>query len=309
MNGILSLIMLSTFPEFAPLSLDLKKDIEGITNQFSPYSDFNFVSLWCWDLSKKTEVSILHGNLVIRMEDYLTAEIFYMFIGSSSIYQTISDIFAFLKEKGEKQELYLIPEETIKNERELLKNTYTFEEDRDNFDYILSIDDVAEMKGKKLHQKRKLLNNFRNNYSPVIHELRISDPNIKKLVLDFVEVWKKNKGEYDSKNEEIALNNLFSGLTHEENIYILIAELKKTVIGFSIVEVLDNGYGVGDFQKADTTYKGIYEFLNYSTARFLKNKGCTYYNIEQDLGIQGLRRSKLDYNPEFFLKKYTIKNE
>lgn len=300
--------MLSPFPEFTPLSLDHKKDIELIINQFSPYSDFNFVSLWCWNLSKKTELSSLHGNLVIRMEDYVTAEIFYMFIGSFSIPETIADLFAFLKEQGKKQELCLIPEESLKNEFSLLEKIYSIEEDRDNFDYILSVEDVAEMKGKKLHQKRKLLNTFNKNYSPVVHDFTINDPEVKKIVFDFLEIWKKNKGEYDSKNEEIALQNLFSGLSHEKNIYILVVELEQTVIGFSIFEVLENGYAVGDFLKGDIQYKGIYEFLHYKIANFLKQNNVTYYNIEQDLGIEGLRRSKLDYNPEFFLKKYTIKN-
>ena len=223
MNGILFHVMLSPFPEFTPLSLDHKKDIELMSSQFSPYSDFNFVSLWCWNLSKKTELSSLHGNLVIRMEDYVTAEIFYMFIGNFSIPETIADLFAFLKEQGKKQELCLIPEESLKNEFSLLEKIYTLEEDRDNFDYVLSTDNIAEMKGKKLHQKRKLLNNFNKNYSPVVHTFTINDSEVKKIVFDFLEVWKKNKGEYDSKNEEIALQNLFSGLSHEKNIHVLVS--------------------------------------------------------------------------------------
>ncbi len=38
--------MLPQFPQFKPLELTDKSDIEAITKQHLPYSDFNFVSLW-----------------------------------------------------------------------------------------------------------------------------------------------------------------------------------------------------------------------------------------------------------------------
>jgi len=300
--------MLPNFPEFVPISVSHKKFIEEVTNQFSPYSDFNFVSLWCWNLTQKTEVSILHKNIVIRMEDYVTTEIIYMFIGKSMIEKTVEDIFAYLKQKGQPQELFLIPEDSIKASYEVLNSKYEICEDRDGFDYVLSVDALTSMSGKKLHQKRKLLNHFKKLYTPKVEILSISDVSAKKIVMNFFDIWKKNKGDYESANEEIALNNLFSGLGLEKNIFIIVVSLDGKTIGISVIEVLENEFAVGDFLKGDIQYKGIYEFLYQTVANFLKERRIRYYNIEQDLGIEGLRRSKLDYNPDFFLKKYTIKN-
>ena len=299
--------MLKTFPNFSDLSIEDKNEIERITNQFSPYSDFNFVSLWCYDLSDKTGLSILNNNLVIRMEDYTTADIFYMFIGKNKVEETIKELFEFLKQNNLPQELYLLPEEMLADCIDRLKQKYKVEEDRDNFDYIINVDNIAKMEGSALHQKKKLLNKFLKNQTPNVRIVNLSDTNIKNEILSFFDLWKKNKGKYNSKNEEVALNNLFKGLIDQSNIYVLLAEYRNQVIGFSIFEILENGYAVGDFQKGDVKYKGIYEFLNYSIAKFLKEKKCKYYNIEQDLGIEGLRRAKLDYDP-IFLKKYTIKN-
>ena len=39
--------MIPEFPEFKKLELSNKEEIEKITQKFPPYSDFNFVSMWC----------------------------------------------------------------------------------------------------------------------------------------------------------------------------------------------------------------------------------------------------------------------
>jgi len=44
----------------------------------------------------------------------------------------------------------------------------------------------------------------------------------------------------------------------------------------------------------------LWEFLNHETENF------TYVNLEQDLGVEGLKRSKLSYHPQYMVKKYKI---
>jgi hypothetical protein len=58
--------------------------------------------------------------------------------------------------------------------------------------------------------------------------------------------------------------------------------------------------------KGDTNYKGVYSFLVSESARQLLKKGKKYTNIEQDLGLPGLRQAKRSYAPAVMLKKYTI---
>ena len=64
--------MIPEFPEFKKLELSDKEEVEKITSKFPPYSDFNFVSMWSWNIENKIWISQLYGNLVVHFTDYLT---------------------------------------------------------------------------------------------------------------------------------------------------------------------------------------------------------------------------------------------
>ena len=107
--------MIPEFPQFKKLELSDKKDIEKFTSKFPPYSDFNFVSMWSWDIKGEMRLSVLNNNLVVRFTDYLTGNPFYSFLGDNKVNETAEQLLELSKNEGLKAELKLIPEDSVRS--------------------------------------------------------------------------------------------------------------------------------------------------------------------------------------------------
>ncbi len=296
---------LPNFPQFKELTLEDKKHIDQILHTIPPYSDFIFSSLWCWNTTPVIEISTLNNNLVLKMPDYVTNKSLMTFLGSNLIEETINTLLEYSQQLGLEAVLRLLPEHNFKDyDLSKLHSKYHLVEDRDNFDYILSVDKVASMTG--LYRKRNKVNLFKKNYKYKIIIEDLNQKEVQNKILKFVKDWFKNhkNPQAVNDNELIAINKLLRH-SQELNPKVMCVYVEGELAGFSIFELFNKEYAIHAFQKAKRDYKGIYEFLYHNLANYLKEKKCVYLNIEQDLGIEGLRQAKLGYNPHF-LKKYTI---
>ena len=80
----------------------------------------------------------------------------------------------------------------------------------------------------------------------------------------------------------------------------------NSLVAFTIGETYANGTMANILvEKADTRYNGIYAFIN---REFLKHDFTTteYVNRQEDCGNEGLRKSKLSYNPVRMEEKYLV---
>lgn len=298
--------MIPLFPNSKKIEPKDRDEIVQITKIYPPYSDYNFTSLWCWDVNNKTEISNLNGNLVLKFNDYISDKIIYSILGSASVEQSVNVIFTLLKEKGLKQELKLVPEETIE---EINPENFTVNEDRDNFDYIYSIDELCSASGQKWGTYRNQINRFCQSYDmAVVRIINLSKKEDQNLLIELLNYWLQNKeGElHKEKNvieRYIAYHNILNTPTEFINLGIFVND---QLIAFSVNEIINQTYGITHFAKANVDYKGVYAYLMKQTAQYLRDNKCTLLNYEQDLGIQKLRYSKMSYNPIKFQKKYTI---
>ena len=296
---------LPEFPKFKPLELSDRTAIEAITKTYPPYSDFNFTSMWSWDIKGEMRISQLNGNLVVRFSDYTTGEPFYSFLGNTKPSDTANQLLDLCKRQGLEPILKLVPESSVS---ELDKSAFIVEEDRDNFDYTYLIDKLRTYDGNKLRAKRNFCNRFKKNYTYSIEKLDPSNLQIQKRIMDLFDVWRVNKGiaETETLNERKSFHRIFEA-SGNENIIFVGMFINGDLVGLVVNELLPNDYAILHFEKGDEKYIGIYSGLMLENAKILYALNRKFLNYEQDLGLQGLRLGKRSFQPTNFLKKYTLK--
>ncbi|MBR6502297.1 MAG: DUF2156 domain-containing protein [Clostridia bacterium] len=183
---------------------------------------------------------------------------------------------------------------------------YDIFESRNEFDYIYNSTDLINLSGKKYHSKRNHISTFSKQFD--WHYEEITADNLEKVKL----CAKKWYAQYSDKDEELKtemhgvelmLDNLeFLNL---DGGAIIIAD---EVVAFSLgSKINDQIYNIHT-EKALSGFDTAYAVINREfAARNAQN--YQYINREDDLGIEGLRRSKLSYKPQIILPKYicTIK--
>jgi uncharacterized protein len=177
---------------------------------------------------------------------------------------------------------------------------FLVEEDRDNFDYLYSRQELAELTGRKFQKKRNLIKAFINNYHyegrPLLLEY-LPD------ALAILEAWRL---EHDSLGDYVAARE---ALEKSEELQLCggIYYADGLPAAYSLGEELACGTSfVIHFEKALNQYKGLYQFVNQAFASIISDPYTTL-NREQDLGQEGLRHAKLSYRPIGFVEKYTAR--
>ncbi|HEY4509171.1 MAG TPA: phosphatidylglycerol lysyltransferase domain-containing protein [Candidatus Paceibacterota bacterium] len=298
--------MIPQFPNFKKIEFSDKEEVENITKGFPPYSDFNFTSIWIWDINEKMMFSELNNNLVVLFYDYVTNKPYLSFIGTNMISETTSTLLDYSKKKFKVKFLKLIPEEIAKN---LPVSEFNAISDRDSHDYIYYIPNLANMEILQENSSGREIRQFMRKYP----DYKAKDSSIqdapKQEYEELFHRWARNKKIENcfEMNEYKAFQKMFE--IKDDRVRVVSLYVDGLLVGFNVHEILDNDFVISHFAKYDAFFhRAIYDVLNWEEAKFLNSKGLKHFNWEQDLGILGLRQSKEKYKPGFFLEKFIVKS-
>jgi hypothetical protein len=297
------------FPESKKLALNDKEEIENLTRQFPPYSDYNFTSLYCYDVEDRIQVSWLNGNLVVLFQDYMSDGMFYSFLGNNRVGETALTLLKHCAKVGLEAQLALIPDCVS----EMLEGFAGLDisEDPDNCDYILSVNDLATFRGNKFYDKRNLVNRFiKQNPNHTIQHLALGQPEMQQHIIDLFHVWAERKptDENSPAHALQAIQRLLDAVDRFDVVGIGVFVDDK-LGALSIQEIVDEQYAVVHFEYGDIAYSGITSVIRQASAKYLADKGCLLINFEQDCGIPGLRKAKALWRPTSYLKKYIVREK
>ncbi len=178
---------------------------------------------------------------------------------------------------------------------------------RSNFDYVYHINDLADLKGKKFQKKRNHANRFWQQ-NPEATTLPLTAETLP-LIWQVFDRWyagrEANDPHSDVYMERIAAKR---ALDHWQELelegLVLLAEgvpIAATVASPLCADTFDI-----HFEKAIDGADGAYAVINQEFAKCLRAKHpeLRWLDREDDLGIEGLRKAKLSYNPAFLVEKH-----
>lgn len=183
---------------------------------------------------------------------------------------------------------------------ELLKRMYgdrvTIEEDRSSFDYIYERESLAQLSGKKYHAKRNHLSRFLRNYDDYSIK-EISQENFAD-VISVVERW------LDGNDDTGELKVISEALDHLEELgmFGILLYVDGAPVAMSLGSRINDEVCDVNFEKAVDIDEAFAVINNEFAKRYTS---FTLLNREEDMGLEGLRRSKLSYHPRLLLKKST----
>lgn len=296
--------------DFKRIELSDKALVESYTLQEGRHlADTNFSNMFMWRHAR--EISICEVNNFLIIQTRYEGQNPFIFYPISKDLRDKRAILAHLIEHYKSQNLpfslhSLSPKECDELES-CFPNAFEITERRDKFEYIYHTKELIELSGRKFHKKKNHLNRFYLQYPNATFE-PISAINLAELKAINDKWYAKScedKARANDKGlyfEHLGIND---ALNHFDSLHLSGGLLRNEgeIIAFSFGEMLDSTMALIHIEKANIAYSGAYQAINQA---LLKHNFSTslYANREEDLGIEGLRKAKLSYQPAFLLEKY-----
>ncbi|NLL05653.1 MAG: DUF2156 domain-containing protein [Clostridiaceae bacterium] len=278
-----------------------------ITDHIPHISELNFTNIFMWRHSYKFRFGEIDGMLCLIAVPENNLPFAFEPIGrytKETFTKAIDEIKKYFSDKGWKLIFKRVEEDKLDYFKDYFKDDIDISEDRNSSDYLYNSEDLIGLRGKKFHGKKNHLNSFKKNYE--FEYVKITEDLISECIR-INEEWcarrecEEHKGLYCERLANLEALSNFKKLAYEG----VLIKVNGKYEAFTIGELLNADTAVIHIEKANDDIRGIYNAINQ---QFCENrwKDVPYINREQDLGIEGLRKAKLSYNPVKLIDKYTI---
>lgn len=264
--------------------------------------DLSFSNLCSWRFLYDTQFAVVDNFLVFKF--WAGEQLAYMMpVGTGDLKAVLWELIEDARKENQHFCMLGVCSNMRADLEAILPGQFTFTEDRDYADYIYLRSDLSTLKGKKFQAKRNHINRFRNTYPD--YEYTPITPDRIQECLDLEAEWCKvnhcdqQEGTGNERRALIyALHNFEAlGLTGG------ILHVNGKIVAFTFgMPINHETFGV-HVEKADTSIEGAYAMINYEFANRIPEQ-YIYINREEDLGLEGLRKAKLSYQPVTILEKY-----
>ena len=287
--------------QFEPISLEKQQDyLEMLTRCPQISSDYSFMNIWGWAEDYGLTWAWSDDCVWIRQS---RPEIMYW--APVGPWFDIDWRERLTAEPGGRTIFIRIPDKLTEHWQTILNGRATYEEERGHWDYVYSVQELIDLKGNRFHKKKNLLNQFIKKYEYTYMPFQSELIGQAMAMQESWCTWR------DCESSDVLLAENQAIFRVLENWELLRGTLggaimvDGTMVAYTVAEALTPQSVVIHFEKGDTRFKGVYQAINQM---FLAHSARDFVTVnrEQDLNDEGLRKSKLSYNPTELLRKSRV---
>ena len=289
--------------DFQPVSLERKKELDIILQTLPDMGcEYSVVNMMLWS----SACAAIEDGVLYVFTRYSGAGGYFLPAGGD-LKTAVRRLARDADERKVALSMYGVTDRTRAILEEEFPGTFSFYEVRSGFDYCYDIRRLAELKGKKLQAKRNHIHRF-EDACPDWHAVPLNKdtlPRARQMAADWYAEHERLHPDGAYAKEQQALGIAFDRFD-EMGFEGLMLESGGRIVAMTMGNRIRTDVFDVNFEKAVSDVQGAYAMVNRTFARYLSEKypELNYLNREDDMGIPGLRKSKLSYYPDLLLRKW-----
>lgn len=292
---------LINFNDFKPVEISDKAYLQDVFFKFELLPcEYVFTNLFIW--RKIYDIRWMKFRNAVLIHSGLDKTLL-MPIGNVFTPEELEDLLRSTFPNDEDAAIIQVPENYIR-QNPSVGNVFETELDDKFADYIYSTEKLYLLRGAKLAKKKNLLSQFvRGNPGYTCAPLKAE--NLEEC-FELTEKWRLSitSEPVTLAQEKEAIQEAFINFKNldVEGACIFV---EGRIVAFSVFSFQSSDAAVVHFEKYDKDLKGAAQAINWETAKSLLGR-CKYINREQDIGLPGLKKAKLSYDPDKIMYNYSL---
>ncbi|WP_026494452.1 DUF2156 domain-containing protein [Butyrivibrio sp. WCD3002] len=294
--------------EFKQITLDDLQKIYKYTSRFGEGScQHSPVSMWSLSEKYGDEYCIEDDVLYVLRRNLCGDEyrVYLAPMGEGDIKEHFKRIMTDAASYGEKVKFISLTEKCKDALIEAFPAEFTIEENIDLAEYMFTTKRMSTFSGNSLRKRRSEANTFWNIYGDRAHIKHITPEDFPEI-LKFEKKWIESKADksylYALRRESRMIDKQ---LQHFDELGLsgIVLRIDGVVQGFGYGGKLSDTFYDAIIEKGNREIPHIYKVLRLESVKQCA-MDCEYVNMEEDVGIEGLRALKNSYKPEYLLHKF-----
>ncbi len=291
--------------EFRPITKsDLPKIVPFLSGNGAHFCDFCPANLYIWAGYFYKAYAIENNVLFLQLLTDDNGIAYAVPMGNGDIRDALRLLKQYTDANGEPLVFSLVSADDLPLLREVFGELHDAQSESQWCDYIYDAHKMAAYEGSAYAKQRNHVRRFCRAYPHYRFESLTAD-NLPEIEA-FLEHFPSQRGKTDEfAFEEVSRTEQALRHMEELSLFGIVLYVDDVLVGFSAGTRLGDMLFV-NFEKADTSYDGVYQMLVKEFAARYVDDSIRYINREEDCGDEGLRKSKLAYHPIELIAKYTV---